>query len=170
VLEELINCQTDIARNLTKQNRRDVSSVMKGDGCRPVRAVAKLFMRTALPNLNEAQLQQYCDNFGRFENGNVAHELRNGYVLDANEFRLKLWLTVFQQHDDDFAKILVKLIQCGALRVGASEPWDEPHKQTRPPITFDDGRVCFHRRIVARHSEIIIRLSTSKRNSLGPTP
>jgi hypothetical protein len=35
--------------------------------------VAKLFVRTTLPNLRETKLEQNGDDLCRLENGNVAH-------------------------------------------------------------------------------------------------
>jgi hypothetical protein len=88
---------------------------MKWNGRSAADTVAKLFVRTALPNLNEAELQQYCDNFGRLENGDVAHDLRDCDVLNPHKLRFKLRLTVFKQHGNDFAKILVKFVKRGSL-------------------------------------------------------
>lgn len=117
---------------------------MKGDRCGSARTVAKLLMRTALPDLNKTEFQQNRDDFDRLENGDVAHDLCNGDILNADEFRLKRRFTVLEQQENNFAKILVKLIQRGALRMCTSKPGDEAHEQARLWVTLDNGGICFH--------------------------
>jgi hypothetical protein len=98
MLEKLTDRHPDVSANLSKQDRRDIAALMKRNGRSLASAIAKLLMRTALPDFNEAELQKYCDNFGRFENGNVAHVLGNSNVLDPDKLRVESWLSVFEKH------------------------------------------------------------------------
>ena len=137
MFEKLIDRYPNVSADLSKQNRRDVATLMKRNGRSSACAIAKLLVRTALPHLNEAKLQQYCDDFGWLENGNIAHDLRDGNVLNPHKLRLELRLAVFEEHGNDFAKILVQFVKRGSLRMCTGEPGHEAHKQAGLRISFN---------------------------------
>ena len=85
VLEEIFDRETNIFCDLAKQNRRDVSSLMKRHGRTTPSAIAKLFMRPTLPDLDEAELEQNGDNFGWLENWEGSHELGNCNVVNPDK-------------------------------------------------------------------------------------
>ena len=68
----------------------------------------------------------------------------NNDVLNADELSLKVWLTVLQEHCDDFAKIDVEFIQRFSLRVGARETGDVPDIQTSIGASFYNRLVGLH--------------------------
>jgi hypothetical protein len=88
VLEQVIKRNTDVFGNLTKQDWRDVPTLMKGDRCTAACGIAKLFVRPSLANFGEAESEKYGYDFTGFEDGNIAHGSSNGDVLNSNEFGL----------------------------------------------------------------------------------
>ena len=51
---------------------------------------------------------------------------------------------VFQQHLQHFLQILVQLIECGPLRMGARESGNVTDKELRLRASFDNGGKGFH--------------------------
>jgi len=144
VFAELIDCKADIFRYLPKQNRRQVATLMKGNRCASARTVAKLLMRSALPHFEEAQLMQDRDNFSRFQDGDIAHDLGNDNVLNPDKLRLKLRLAIFEKHGDDLAKIFIKFVEGCPLRVGTWKTRHEADEQAGLWITLDYGGIDLH--------------------------
>jgi len=85
VLEQLIKRNTDVFGNLTKQDWRDVPTLMKGYRCTATCGIAKLFVRPSLANFGEAESEKNSYDFAGFEDGNIAHGSSNGDVLNSNE-------------------------------------------------------------------------------------
>ena len=59
--------------------------------------------------------------------------------MRANKLRIEIWLTILQQHGNDFAEIGVQLVKRRPLRVGARKPWDEPDKKTGVRVALEPG-------------------------------
>jgi hypothetical protein len=67
VLEELFHRRADVADNLAKKKRRDVTSAVKRHGRAPTINVTKLLVGPSLPDLLEAHTVQDPDDFARAE-------------------------------------------------------------------------------------------------------
>ncbi len=101
-------------------------------------------MRTALADFRKTECTENSDDLTRLENGGVPHRLRNGDVLDADELGLKVWLTIFEQHCDDFLQVTVNLVESFALRMGSGKTWDKTHKKLGLCAALNYCRVCSH--------------------------
>ena len=84
--KELIESKPNVLCYLTKQDGRNVAPLMKGHCGASALYVSKLLMRTTLANFRETKRNENSDDFAWFENGDVSHRLRNGYVLDTHKF------------------------------------------------------------------------------------
>jgi len=73
MLEKIFDGKTDVAGDLTKENRRDVSPQMAGNrGASPVR-VAELLMATFLANLSKPETFEDGNHFCWFQDGTRSH-------------------------------------------------------------------------------------------------
>lgn len=111
MVEKLGNGKTDVSSDLSKKEWRDVATCVEGDGSCAARVVTELLVRTTLPYLSEAQALQNRHDLGGFENGDIAHDSGDRYVLNSHEFRFKYWFAVFKEHRNNFAKIGVQLVE-----------------------------------------------------------
>ncbi len=102
---------------------------MKWNRCATACAIAELFVRSALADFGETEFDQDGDDFMGLEDGNVAHNSSNGYVLDPNKLGLKLGFAVFQKHGNNIVQIAVDFIQCFPLGVGAGETGNKTDEQ-----------------------------------------
>lgn len=72
--QELNQRQTDVAGNLSQQERRDISaSVKRNRGGTPIR-MSELFVGAALPNFDEAEPFKTSDDFTRLEYRTARHD------------------------------------------------------------------------------------------------
>jgi hypothetical protein len=68
----------------------------------------------------------------------------------ADEFRLAVRLSIFQQHRPHLKKVLQKFVHGLPLRLCAREAWHRTHIQTRVWTAFDDRGVSLHLQPVVR--------------------
>ena len=73
--------------------------------------------------------------------------------MNAYEIIIKVWLTVLQEHCDDFAKIDVEFLQRFSLRVGARETGDVPDIQASIGASFYNRLVSLHYSLSLRENE-----------------
>jgi hypothetical protein len=104
--------------------------------------MAKLFVRSALTDFDEAQRGKDRDDFAGFEDRDARHSDDDG--LRADEFGFELGFAVFEQHGDDFAKVGVQLVEGGALTVRAPESRHIAHVKLRVRTMLDDRRIRTH--------------------------
>jgi hypothetical protein len=137
VLDELGNREADVFGDLPKQNRRDVSTLVKRHGRAMAGAVSILLVRTALSDFGEAELEQNGDDLGGLQNRNITHDLCNCDVVDADEFRLKLRFAVLEEHGNHLLEVFVQLVERLALRVSTRKSRNKADEQTSMRITLD---------------------------------
>lgn len=85
VFDEFGDRETDVSCDLSEQDGRNVSALMKGHGCTPAAIVSILLVRATLPDLAEPQLEKDCHDFRRLKNRDIAHESSNGDVVNSDE-------------------------------------------------------------------------------------
>jgi len=73
VLDQVVNGQPNVPRNLPEQDWRNIPALMERHGGASSSAVTKLFMRTTLPDLREPKLAENCDDLCWLEHGDAAH-------------------------------------------------------------------------------------------------
>lgn len=96
VLEQFVECEADVLGDLTKQDRGDVTALMKRNRRAAAGSVAELFVRAALANFGEAEFDENGYDFIGFEDGNIAHDSSYGNVLNSDKLGLKLGFAVFE--------------------------------------------------------------------------
>jgi len=74
-----------------------------------------LAVGTALPDQDKAQTCKQKCYFCGLQDGRAAHALSNGYLSNTNELRVEGWLTILEQHRNDFAQICIQFVQRLAL-------------------------------------------------------
>jgi hypothetical protein len=67
MLEKILHRGSDVANDLAKKERGDVTSAMKWHGSATTVGMAKLLMRPSLPHLLEAHSAQDRDDLARAE-------------------------------------------------------------------------------------------------------
>jgi hypothetical protein len=65
-VDKLSNGHANIATDLPDQDRRNVTALMHWDGRAPAIGMTKLLVRTALPDLDEAEEFKARDDLSRF--------------------------------------------------------------------------------------------------------
>ena len=98
LLEEFIKCEANVFGYLTEQDWRDVSALMKWNRCAATCRITKLFVRTALADFGETELDENGDYFIGLENGSIAHSLSDCDVLNPNKLGLQHGFAIFQKH------------------------------------------------------------------------
>ncbi len=98
---------------------------MEGDGRRLADSIPELLVGAPLSNLHKAEPEQNGDDLGRFEDGNITHDSGDGDVLNSNEFGFHRWLAILQEHGNHVLKVVINLVQCFTLGVGAGEAGNE---------------------------------------------
>ena len=68
-----MNRNADVSRYPSQQNRGNIPSLMKWNGCPSTIWVTKLFMRADLTDFCEAKHLQEPNHFPRFEDRDVSH-------------------------------------------------------------------------------------------------
>ncbi len=106
-LQEFVDCQADVARDLAKKGGRDVAAGMKGDRGRPPIGVAELLVGAALTGFGKAVHFEQGDDLPGFEDWQVRHASGDLDGADVDELRLQGRLAVFEQHLDDFAQVVL---------------------------------------------------------------
>ena len=144
MLQHLIEGNTNILGDLAKQDWRNVTALVKWDRRATTSPIAKLLVRAALPDFGKTKFKKNGDYFTGLENGNIAHDSCNGDVLNPHELRLHDGLPVFEQHGDDFLKIMIEFIQRFTLRVRAREAGHEPDEQSGLWATFNHCGIDIH--------------------------
>ncbi len=108
--EELIDGETNVLRDLTKKNWRNVASAVVWHGRGTTIGMAELLVRSALAYFDKPQTGENRDDFARLENRNARHSVDND-GLRADEFGLELRFAVVKQHGDHFSKIGLQLVE-----------------------------------------------------------
>jgi len=90
-----LQCEANIACDLSEQRGRDVSALMNWHGSDATIGVAELFVRTALADLSEAQTLQPCHDLTSLEDRWLGHESRHD-SLDADELGFKLGFAILE--------------------------------------------------------------------------
>ena len=106
-----------------------------------------------MSNFGETELEQNGYDLGRLENRNIAHDLRDRDVVDSDEFRFKLRITVLEEHGNHLLEIVVQFVERLALKVSPRKSWDETDKQTSVRIALNYCGVRLHgvsRRVVEK--------------------
>lgn len=95
-------------------------------------------MRAALADFGEAEFGEGGNYFAGFENRNIAHGLRDGDVLNPNEFGLQYGFAVFQKHCNNIMQVAVHFIQRFPLGMGAGKTGNEADEQAglRAPLNY----------------------------------
>lgn len=104
----------------------------------------ELLVRTALPQLDKAELPEKRHNFARFKNWRLAHELRHFDGLCADEHAVESRIALLEEHFDHFLEIGTQFVERLALAVRAGKTWHPPHVQTGVRVSFDDGSKMSH--------------------------
>jgi len=143
MLQELVDRETDILRDLTKQDRRDVASGVDRDGGRAAVGVSELLVRAALAHFDEAEPREDRDDLARLKNRDARHSFDDD-GLRADEFGLELRFAVLEQHRNHFAKIRVQLIERRSLAVRSRESRYVAHVEARIRAVLDNGGKSGH--------------------------
>jgi len=64
-----------------------------------------------------------------FEDGNIAHDLRDGDVLNPHELGFQHGLAIFQKHCNDIMQVVVEFIQRFPLGMCAGKTRNETNEQ-----------------------------------------
>jgi hypothetical protein len=138
MLEKLIKCETDVFGDLAEQDGRDVPALMEWNRCAASRGIAELLVRPALADFGETEFDENGDDFIGLEDRNIAHGLRDGDVLNPDEFGLQHRFAVFQQHGDDFVQVMIDFIQRFPLGMSAGKAGNKANKQAglRTPFNY----------------------------------
>lgn len=145
VLHDHIPSRFDVFCDLAQQGCRDVPASGKRHRRAASRGIAKLLVRSPLPDFGEAKRTKNGYHLGRLQDGNVPHGLRDGDVLHPDKLRFEYRVAVLQQHLDDFAKVAVEFIEGRALRMRSRKTGYEPHEQASLGIALDHGGEIAHR-------------------------
>jgi hypothetical protein len=95
---------------LAQQDGGYISTLMKWNCCTATGRIAKLFVLSALAHFDEAELDQYGDDLVGLENGNIAHDLSDGYVLHPDKFGLERRLSILQKHCNYVLQVAIDFI------------------------------------------------------------
>lgn len=144
VLKQFVEREADVLGDLTKQDRGDVAALMKRNCRAAAGSVAELFVRAALANFGEAELEENGYDFIGFEDGNIAHDSGYGNVLNSDKLGLKLGFAVFEKHFNNVVQVSIDLIQRFALGMGAGEAGHETYEQARLRAPLDYRRIDLH--------------------------
>jgi len=137
VFEQLIKREVNVFGDLTEQDRRDVSRLMKRYGGAATGSIAKLFMRATLADFREAESEKNGNDLGGLEDGNIAHRSSYGNVLNSNKLGLKSGFTVFKKHCDHVVEIVIDFIQGFSLGMSTGKTGNETYEQACLWAPFD---------------------------------
>lgn len=70
---ELVDRQSDILRDLSQQNGRNVAAAMNRNCCASAVGMSKLFRRAALAEFRKSEVFQNGNDSARLENRDIAH-------------------------------------------------------------------------------------------------
>jgi hypothetical protein len=96
-INEVLRAEADVSRNDPNEGRSHVASAVIRYRCRAPIRVPKLLMRTALPDLDEAEAGQDRDDDSRTQRGDATHGSRNVESLRPDERGFELRIAIFAQ-------------------------------------------------------------------------
>jgi hypothetical protein len=129
MLEQLIKHHAYVFSDLTEQDWGNIPALMKGNRCAAACVISELLVRTSLADFGKAEFDKNCDDLIGFEDGNIAHDSSDGYVLNPDKLRLKYGFAIFQKHCDDIVQVAVNLIQCFPLGMCSGKAGDKTNEQ-----------------------------------------
>src|SRR5260221_6554180 len=143
--KKVIERRPDILDDLAKNHGRDVSRRMVWNGRAAAVSMPILHVRTTLAGQNETKRIEDAANLPWLENGRPRHQLRRHRdALRADELRLQIRLTVFQQHLNALTEISMELVERLPLRMRARNPRHETDVKSRVRTTLDDSGKRLH--------------------------
>jgi len=131
MLEKLVEGEADVFGNLTEQDWGEVSTLMERNRCASACGIAEWFVRSALADFDEAEFDENGDDFIWLENGNIAHDLSDGDVLNPDELGLQNGFAILQQHRNNLVQVMVDFIQRFHLGMRAGKTRNETNEQAR---------------------------------------
>ena len=142
--KKLVEGQPDILGDLAQQDRRNVTPLMEWNGGAPAVGMTKLFVRTALTNLDKPKRNQNGNDLRRLQDRDVSHPSSDCDILNSDELGFEYRLAILEKHRNDFLEIAIELIERLALRMGAGKPGHESDKQLGPGTLLDHRRKNSH--------------------------
>jgi hypothetical protein len=106
MLQEASDIQSDVLRDLTEEDGREVTPRMIRDGRRPTVRMSELAVRSALLNLCETESLQDADHFLRGQDRQVTHSSGQDNGLRADELSLRYRIAAFMDQLQDLAEIV----------------------------------------------------------------
>ena len=106
--EEVIDLNLDAPRDLAHERRSDVAFRMDGDGRASAVRMTELLVRASLTDLDEPEPRQSGDDLLGLEGGTEGIS-GDSDVRRPHELRFERWLSVFEEHLDDFAQVGLQL-------------------------------------------------------------
>lgn len=100
--------------------------------------MAKLNVRTSLTHNDKTERLQNTNHFLRFENWNITHRALSRDKLSAHKLAFEVWLSILEQHLENFVHVLFQFIQSLTLRMRARETWNITHVKTCFRTLLDD--------------------------------
>jgi len=142
---------------------------VKWNRCAAPRGIAELFVRTALADFGEAEIDENSYDFAGFEYRHIPHESSDSNILDPDELGLQRGFAVFQKHCNDIVQIAVDFIQRFPLGMCTGKAWDETNEQTCLLAPFDYRRIDFHDWLQSHIENVIIVPGSATDNSGSDT-
>ncbi len=90
-----------------------------------------------MANFCETEFGENGNDFIRLENGNMAHGLSDGDVLNPDKLRLQHRFAVLQKHCNHILQVVVHFIQRCSLRVGAWESGNKTNEKASLLASLD---------------------------------
>ena len=115
MLEEFADREPNVLGDLAQQNGRDVPTLVKRHGHRPALSRYCLCEPRCLTS-EKPSLSKMATTSAGLRTGTF-RDLRDSDVVHSDKFRLKLRLTVLQEHGDHFLKVVVQFVERFALRM-----------------------------------------------------
>ena len=101
-------------------------------------------MRSALPNLHEAESFEDPSDLPRPEGREARHALSDGNRLDPDELSFEAGFTVLEEHRNDLLEVGLKLVEGLGLAMGAGETWHVADQEAGIRIALDNRCVVPH--------------------------
>jgi hypothetical protein len=143
VLEQFLDGQADVLRDLAQEDRREIATCVERYSRRAAIDVAKLLVRAALAHLDEAQRGENGNDLAGFEDRDTRHS-GDDDGLRAHKLRLELGLAIVQEHGDHLLEIGIEFVERFGLAVRAWEPGHITHIELRVGATFDYRGIGMH--------------------------
>ena len=142
--QQLFDRKTDVLRDLTKQCRRNIATLMKRNGGSSTVWMPKLSVRTSLADFREPQLSEKRHDLARLEDRRFRHGLCHFDGLSADERAAEPGVAVFKKHLDHFMEIRLQLVERLTLAVRPGKARYPPHVEPRVAVPLNDGREILH--------------------------